>query len=193
MIESSYIQLKSTEINHKRQQMSGRPYQLAFAWRNKMGRQFVRKVETIQLEADKIHGQCKLIRVELSVLVDIRQFPDFTKNRVRQPRLDEFRLGVCTGDLAVDRPETVEDFVVLVALPCNDPFLVMVASFVDALPFANAEWTLEVAFECTALNIFQLSHALTSSNSKVRLESVNFTNCDFDLVLENCSCRIKSS
>ena len=98
-----------------------------------------------------MHCECKLVGIEHSVMVQVRQFPDFAEDGVRQSRLDELHLGGGSTDLAIDRAEPLKCLVVLVPISRHYPLVRMVAAPVDTLTLANAKWTLIVAVKCSAL------------------------------------------
>ena len=82
-----------------------------------MRRQIVRQIKAVELNADQMHRECKLVGVQHSILVQVRQFPHFAEDRVRKSRLDELRLCDGAGDLAVDWTEPLKDLVIFVAIP----------------------------------------------------------------------------
>ena len=49
-----------------------------------------------------MHSESELVSVEHSIAVDVRQLPDLPEDCVGKFGLDEFRLGWCSGYLAVD-------------------------------------------------------------------------------------------
>ena len=49
-----------------------------------------------------MHSESELVGVEHSIAVDVRQLPDLPEDCVGKFGLDEFRLGWCSGYLAVD-------------------------------------------------------------------------------------------
>lgn len=66
--------------------------------RHQMARQHRRQLMSVQLNVDQMHGQRKLIHVQLSVHVHVRQLPDLAQHRVRQLWLDHLRLGTCNRE-----------------------------------------------------------------------------------------------
>jgi len=73
-----------------------------FAGRHEMFGKFGGQFVSVELQCDEVHRQRELVRVQHSVAVNVRQFPDFAENRVRQLRLHQLRLGRRPRYLAVD-------------------------------------------------------------------------------------------
>lgn len=72
-------------------------------------------------DLNQMHRQCKLVSVQKSVLINVREFPDLAQNGVGQFRFDHLRFGVCTGDFSVDWTERVEDGIRFMSLLVDDP------------------------------------------------------------------------
>lgn len=107
-----------------------------------------------------MQGQRELVRVQEPIAVDVRQFPDLAEHRVGQFRFDEFLLGsckwrrmglvfsifalsynklTCTGYLAIDWSQPIEDAICARLVLVADPLVLSVAG-IDALALHVAEW-----------------------------------------------------
>ena len=100
-----------------------------------------------------MHSECKLIRIQHAVVVDVRELPDLAKDGVGKSWLDELRLGCSATDLPVNRTEPVKYLVVLVAISRDDPLVCMVTSPVYPFTFTDTKRTFIVAVKCTALHM----------------------------------------
>lgn len=126
---------------------------MSLFWWNEVFRQLRRKIVSIRLKLDQMHGQCELISIQHPIFIYVWQFPDFTQSGVGKAVFDHLCAGDVPIDFAVNRAKGGEYLVVFVAIFGDDPFGVAIA-LVNTLTESNTEWTIFRPVKSPSLDVF---------------------------------------